>query len=46
VRIELVAQHRQLRSRSLALELLALVDLFFQEQEVVDPVIKRRPGGE
>ena len=46
VRVELVSQHRQLSARSLALEPLALVDLLFQQQEIVDSVIERRPSGE
>ena len=46
VRVELVAQHRQLRGRGLAFQPRALVDLLFQQQIIIDPVIERRPGGE
>ena len=46
MRVELVAQHRQLRGRGLALQPLALADLVLQQQEVIDPVIERGPRGE
>src|SRR5690348_12480349 len=46
MRVELVAQHRELRARSLALEPLAQSDLVLEQKEIVDPVIERRPGRE
>src|SRR5207253_1116443 len=46
VRVELIAQHRQLRAGGLPLEPLALTDLVLEQEEIIDPVIQRRPSGE
>ncbi len=44
VRVELIAQHRELRGRRLVLEMLHLVDLILDDQVEVDAEIERRPA--
>jgi hypothetical protein len=44
MRIELVAQHRQLRARRLVLQDLHLIDLLLDDQIEIDPEIERRPA--
>ncbi len=46
MRVELIAQHRQLRRGRLRLEHHQLVGLFLDTKEIVDREIERRPGAE